>query len=170
MPPSHHRPDLAPALDAVTMRALELEPDKRFASCREFAHALENAAPAASTRRVAEWVNDLASEGLATRARMVAEVETWSSGEPDLPLNSRPFAAEAAILMTPPPPGMTDPPPPVKPPPAAALPSPSKPPPDANRPPDSTPSFRPQGSALLGRVVVGAVIVAGIAAAYIAMR
>jgi eukaryotic-like serine/threonine-protein kinase len=170
VPPSTHRHDLLPALDAVTMRALELDPDQRFASCREFAHALENAATAASTRRVAEWVNDLASEGLATRARMVAQVETWSTGEPDLPLNSRPFAAEAAILMTAPPPGTTDAPPPVKPPPPAALPSSSRPPPDAGRAPDSTPSFRPPGSGLLGRVVVGAVIVAGIAAAYVAMR
>jgi hypothetical protein len=99
---------------------------------------------------------------------MVAQVETWSTGVPDLPLNSRPFAAEAAILMTPPPPGMTDPPPPVKVPPSPALPA-SKPP-AASGAPDPAPSFRPPASGLLGRLVVGAVIVAGIAAAYVAMR
>jgi serine/threonine-protein kinase len=166
--PSSFRPDLSSTLDAVTMRALELDPDKRFANCHEFASALEAAAPAASSRRIAEWVNDLAAEGLATRARMVAQVETWSTGVPDLPLNSRPFAAEAAILMTPPPPGMTDPPPPVKVPPSPALPA-SKPP-AASGAPDPAPSFRPPASGLLGRLVVGAVIVAGIAAAYVAMR
>jgi hypothetical protein len=49
-------------------------------------------------------VNDLAAETLATRARLVAQVETWSDAAGDLPLNSSPFAAEAAVLMTPPPP------------------------------------------------------------------
>jgi serine/threonine protein kinase len=167
--PSAQRPDLPSALDQVTMQALELDPDKRFQSCREFASALESAASGASTRRIAEWVNDLASEGLAARARMVAQVETWSTGAPDLPLNSSPFAAEAAILMTPPPPGMTDPPPPVKVPAAAAVPA-SKPPAEASGAPDSTPSFRPSASSMIGRVVVGAAIVAVIAAAYVATR
>jgi serine/threonine-protein kinase len=170
--PSSHRPDLNTSLDAVTARALELDPDKRFQNCREFASALEAAATGASSLRIAQWVNDLASEVLAARARMVAQVETWSSGAEDLPLNSTPFAAEVATLMSAPPPGTTNPPPAVQLPPAAALPK-SVPPPKpvkADAAPDSTPSFRPGGASMLGRVVVGAVIAAGIAAAYIAMR
>jgi eukaryotic-like serine/threonine-protein kinase len=98
------RPDLPTKVEEVVMKALELEPDKRFASPREFAVALEQTMPGASSRRVAEWVNDLAAEMLATRARLVAQVERWSDGDGDIPLNSSPFAAEAAVLLTPPPP------------------------------------------------------------------
>ncbi len=98
------RPELSSKVEELVTKALELDPDQRFASPREFAVALEAAAPGASSRRVAEWVNDLAAETLATRARLVAQVETWSDAAGDLPLNSSPFAAEAAVLLTPPPP------------------------------------------------------------------
>ena len=162
-PPGTHRPNLPPALDAVAMQALELDPEKRFASCRDFANALEQAAPAASSRRIADWVNDLAADALATRARMVAQVETWATGAPDLPLNSSPFAAEAAVmLLTPPPPGMTNPPPAVNPPPAAPVPTiPGG---------GSMAGTRGGAASRLAPLMVGAVIVAGIAAAYVALR
>jgi serine/threonine-protein kinase len=162
--PSRYRPELSPALDAVATRALSLDPDQRFASCHEFAVALEQAAPGASARRIAEWVNDLAADNLATRARMVAEVERWSSGAADLPLNSTPFAAEAAVLLTPPPPGMTNPPPAVQLPPPAPL------PPIPGPPPLSVPSFKEASIARFAPVVVGVVIVAGIVATYVALR
>jgi serine/threonine-protein kinase len=102
--PTDLRPDLSSKVEEVVMKALELDPDKRFGSPREFAVALEAAAPGASPRRVADWVNDLAAETLASRARLVAQVETWSDAAGDIPLNSSPFAAEAAVLLTPPPP------------------------------------------------------------------
>jgi serine/threonine protein kinase len=163
-PPSRYRPELGPALDAVAMRALALDPEQRFANCHEFVVALEHAAPGASARRIAEWVNDLAAENLAIRARMVADVENWSSGVPDLPLNSTPFAAEAAVLMTAPPPGVTtNPPPSVHPPSTAPLPI-SLPPPPA------VPSFKEANAARFAPLVVGVVIVAGIVATYVALR
>jgi serine/threonine-protein kinase len=162
-PPSKYRPELSSALDAVAMRALELDPEKRFASCHEFAVALEQAAPGASARRIAEWVNDLAANNLAARARMVAEVETWSSGAADLPLNSTPFAAEAAVLMTPPPPGATNPPPSVHPP----LPAPVA---LTSTKPETMPSIKAPSAARFAPLVVGAVIVAGIVATYVALR
>lgn len=102
--PTDYRPDLSSKVEAVAMQALELDPEKRFASPRDFAVALEAAAPGASSRRVADWVNDLAAETLATRARLVAQVETWSDSAGDIPINSSPFTAEAAHLLTPPPP------------------------------------------------------------------
>lgn len=102
--PTEFRPDLSSKVEAVAMQALELDPEKRFASPRDFAMALESAAPGASSRRVADWVNELAAETLASRARLVAQVETWSDAAGDLPINSSPFAAEAAVLLTPPPP------------------------------------------------------------------
>jgi eukaryotic-like serine/threonine-protein kinase len=101
--PTEFRPELSSKVEAVVMRALELDAEKRFASAREFAAALEASAPGGSSRRVALWVNDLAAETLASRARLVAQVETWSDAAGDIPLNSSPFTAEA-ILMTPPPP------------------------------------------------------------------
>jgi serine/threonine-protein kinase len=161
-PPSRYRTELSPALDAVAMRALALDPEQRFASCHEFMVALEQAAPGASSRRIAEWVNDLAAENLALRARMVAAVEAWTSGAPDLPLNSTPFAAEAAVLMTPPPPGATNPPPSVHPPALAPLPS--------LPPPPAVPNFKEASAARFAPLVVGAVIVAGIVATYVALR
>jgi serine/threonine-protein kinase len=162
-PPSRYRPELSPALDAVAMRALSLDPDARFASCHEFAVALEQAAPGASARRIAEWVNDLAADNLATRARMVAEVETWTNGAPDLPLNSTPFAAEAAVLMTPPPPGQTNPPPSVHPPLPAAVPV-------VTTKIEVSPSSKAANASRFAPLVVGAVIVAGIVATYVALR
>jgi serine/threonine protein kinase len=157
--PGNHRPNLPPELDAVAMRALSLDPAERFASAREFAAALEQAAPTASLRRVAEWVNDLAADALATRARMVAQVETWETGAPDLPLNSSPFAAEA-LLLTPPPPGGTNPPPAVKPP---TLP----PVPFIPLKVDAASEFKARSGARWLPLVVGVALAAGIAVMYL---
>jgi hypothetical protein len=160
--PSTYRPDLPRELEAVAMRALELEPEKRFGSCREFAEALEQAAPGASSRRIADWVNDLAADALATRARMVAQVEMWAMTDPDLPLNSAPFAAEAAVLFTAPPPGVSNAPPAVAP---ATAPAPVV----ASAPPQVGPTA---SASRLAPLVVGAVtvIVLGIAVAIVALR
>jgi serine/threonine-protein kinase len=107
--PASYRPDLPPALDAVVLRALERDPEKRYASSHDFAVAIEQAAPgAASARKVADWVNELAPEALAQRARMIAQVDTWIDGAGDLPLNSAPFAAEAAVILTAPPPAVAE--------------------------------------------------------------
>ncbi|HTQ03330.1 MAG TPA: serine/threonine-protein kinase [Polyangiaceae bacterium] len=163
-PPSTYRPELSPELDRVAMQALALDPEQRFASCHDFASALEKAAPAASARRIAEWVNDLAADNLATRARMVAQVETWVNAGPDLPLNSTPFAAEAAILLTPPPPGTTNPPPPVNAPPPAPVPV-------VTAPITSVPAPNAPPASRLTPLVVGALILAGmVVTAWVALR
>jgi eukaryotic-like serine/threonine-protein kinase len=106
--PTFHRPDLPSVLDDVVMRALDLDAEKRYASPREFAAALEQAAPGATQRRVADWVTDLAGDALAARARMVAHVDNWVDADGDLPLNSTPFAAEAAVILTAPPPPLEE--------------------------------------------------------------
>jgi beta-lactam-binding protein with PASTA domain/predicted Ser/Thr protein kinase len=43
VPPSHHNPQVPPALEAVVLRALEKDPARRFADADEFIAALEHA-------------------------------------------------------------------------------------------------------------------------------
>ncbi|HVK67064.1 MAG TPA: serine/threonine-protein kinase, partial [Polyangium sp.] len=93
--PSDYRQEIRPPLDNVTMKALALDPDERFATVRDFVEALEKAAPSASARVVADWVSDLARESLAERARLVAQVEIWDGGFEPGELSSSPFSAEA---------------------------------------------------------------------------
>jgi serine/threonine-protein kinase len=105
--PRATRSDLSEELDAVVMRALALDPEKRFESPREFASAIDAVAKSAPARKVADWVNELASDALASRQRLLAQVETWVDSAGEIPLSSRPFAAEVAITRTtpsPPPP------------------------------------------------------------------
>jgi len=93
---SRYRPEVSEALDDIVMRALSSMPEARFGSMHELIDAFEAAAPArANTRRVSEWVLDLAKDALAERTRMVARVENWESAE--LPLKSTPFAAELPL-------------------------------------------------------------------------
>jgi serine/threonine-protein kinase len=106
--PRATRSELPEELDAVVMRALTLEPDKRFESPREFASAIDAVSKSAPPRKVAEWVNDLAAEALASRSRLLAQVETWVDSAGEIPLSSRPFAAEVAITRTPTPPPPSD--------------------------------------------------------------
>ena len=102
--PRATRSDLSEELDGVVMRALALDPEKRFESPREFANAIDAVAKGAPPRRVAEWVSDLAADALASRSRLLAQVETWVDSSGEIPLSSRPFAAEAAMTRTPTPP------------------------------------------------------------------
>ena len=74
-PPSEARPGLDPCLDAVVLRAINKDPSQRWASAREFAAALEDAARAgarvASAAEVGGCVRALAGEGLARRREML---------------------------------------------------------------------------------------------------
>ncbi len=108
------RASIPKALEEVTMRALSVDPAKRFENAREFADALEHASPRASARRVSEWVRDVASGILAERDRMIAQVENWNVGK-EIPLHSSAFAAEAVQAFE------TLRPPPAAPAPAEAL-------------------------------------------------
>jgi serine/threonine-protein kinase len=74
-------PEVTPALDAVLARALDRDRDKRYATAREFADALEQALPPASPGRVGQWLTDTAGEALTERARILARVESSSAEE-----------------------------------------------------------------------------------------
>ena len=77
--PSTIRPDLPPELDAIAMRALQRDPAARFPTARAMADALEAAMPPASVSRVADWLEDLAGQSLAERARAIADIESGTS-------------------------------------------------------------------------------------------
>jgi serine/threonine-protein kinase len=77
--PSEIEPQISADLDAVVMRALDRDIDRRFTSAREFAIALEHASHVALTRHVGEWVESIGGESVAKRAQQVAEIESISS-------------------------------------------------------------------------------------------
>jgi serine/threonine-protein kinase len=72
---------IPPALSAITKRALERDPEKRFQTAREFAMTLETLGRQASSRAVGEWVERVAGVGLARRSRLVAALEGLSHSE-----------------------------------------------------------------------------------------
>jgi serine/threonine-protein kinase len=72
---------IPPAVSAITRRALERDPEKRFQTAREFAIALETLGRQASSRAVGEWVERVAGAGLARRSRLVSALEGLSHSD-----------------------------------------------------------------------------------------
>ena len=79
-PPSAKVPDLPPALDEVVLRALDRDPEKRFASAAEMALAIEKAIDPARPSKVAAWMEQLVGDSLSAQAAKLAEVETIDTG------------------------------------------------------------------------------------------
>ncbi|MBK7582942.1 MAG: protein kinase [Myxococcales bacterium] len=79
-PPSRLVPDIPPEIEAIVMRGLAREIDDRFASAQDMAVALERAMRLALPAEVADWVDSLAHDSLAERARVVGELETSDTG------------------------------------------------------------------------------------------
>ena len=73
--PSTVRRGLPAALDAVVLRGLEKDPERRFATAREMAEAIEAAVGLAAAREIGAWVEEMAPERLAAKAARIAEVE-----------------------------------------------------------------------------------------------
>jgi eukaryotic-like serine/threonine-protein kinase len=92
--PGSHRLDLSSALDEIVMRALSFDAKDRYATAREFADALSRSGEGVSSSQVADWVQRLAEKTLLERARLLAQVENWDDGSPEIELNSTPFAVE----------------------------------------------------------------------------
>jgi hypothetical protein len=66
---------VSPAVDEVAMRALSRNPSDRFATARQMALALEESIGLASPAQLGDWVEGLAGDVLAERARVVAAIE-----------------------------------------------------------------------------------------------
>ncbi|MGO8995749.1 MAG: SUMF1/EgtB/PvdO family nonheme iron enzyme [Polyangiaceae bacterium] len=65
-------------IDAVVLKALAREPADRFATAREMAIALEACGKLATASEVGEWVERMAHDALAKRARAIADCESLS--------------------------------------------------------------------------------------------
>ena len=65
---------------------------------REFADALSRSGEGVSSSQVADWVQRLAEKALLERARLLAQVENWDDGSPEIELSSTPFTDEKDIL------------------------------------------------------------------------
>jgi eukaryotic-like serine/threonine-protein kinase len=89
-PPSLYAPDLPAALDALVMKGLARNPDDRFATAKDMAEALVRAVSPSLPMEVGAYVEQMAGEGLAQRAAVLAEIES-SSGKSTLP-----FAPESS--------------------------------------------------------------------------
>ncbi len=77
-PPSMFNSQLDYATDGVVMRGLAREPEQRFATARDMALAIEQTIGLASPYEVGEWVESVAAEEIARRARSIAEIESAS--------------------------------------------------------------------------------------------
>jgi len=81
-PPSAIATDVPKELDAIVLKALAREPEKRFGTAREMAREIENAIHVASVSKVGEWVESIAGEVIAERAAKVADIESQSQIRP----------------------------------------------------------------------------------------
>lgn len=79
-PPSHHRREVPPELDAIVLRALERDVERRFPTALAMARALA-ALPSAPSIEVGDWVRAAAADELARREECLAIIERDSLGE-----------------------------------------------------------------------------------------
>ncbi|MBV9948543.1 MAG: serine/threonine protein kinase [Myxococcales bacterium] len=74
-PPSATAPGIPPHFDAVVLRGLDRDPDRRFATAREMAVAVEGLGPVAPPSEIGAWVERVAAEELRKRALRLEEIE-----------------------------------------------------------------------------------------------
>jgi serine/threonine-protein kinase len=77
--PSSENPRVTPELDAIVMRALDRDPEKRFPSAEAFASALESAVRVPAAHEIARWLESVSGDVLKRRADDVAGIAKHSS-------------------------------------------------------------------------------------------
>ena len=78
--PSELAGGIPPQLDALVLKGLERDPNKRFQTAADMARAIEELGiPIARKREVGAWVNRIAGDALKKRARRLAEIESTGS-------------------------------------------------------------------------------------------
>lgn len=81
-PPSRHRPDCPPELDALVQKALSNDPKDRFQTAREMAVAVQQCLAPAPPTDVGDWVTELAPDGLTERRHVRSRVESGGLVDP----------------------------------------------------------------------------------------
>jgi eukaryotic-like serine/threonine-protein kinase len=100
-PPSQYAEGMPPALDAVTMRGLSVDPSGRFQTAREMACALEDALPPAAASKIGDWVERAAKGTLDERSAKIARIESatldmHAPPEPAKPSSDEPLESSEA--------------------------------------------------------------------------
>jgi hypothetical protein len=79
--PSLLVPELGPELDAILEKGLSRDPAQRYATAEEMARDIEACVPAVRPSEVGAWVQRIAGDALADRARVIAALEAPPSSE-----------------------------------------------------------------------------------------
>ncbi|HEY5284170.1 MAG TPA: serine/threonine-protein kinase [Polyangia bacterium] len=100
--PSTKNPNVSPALDSVTLKALHRDVNQRFQTAREFAEAIEEAIRVSTARKVGEWVVYLGGADLADNSKRLAAVESSSldgnlAGAQRLPNQQMAYSAKSVV-------------------------------------------------------------------------
>ena len=98
--PSAVAPGVPGALDRIALRGLARIPEARFATAREMALALEGAIDLALPSEVGAWVQATAGSILGKRSSLVADIESHSGMDQQVPSDSPVPPADAKTLMT----------------------------------------------------------------------
>jgi serine/threonine-protein kinase len=98
VPPSRVDARVPAELDAIVMRAIDRDPDRRFATAREMAVALEGTRALALTSAVADWVAENARDALARRASIIADMER-EAGQDAAMAAKRVIVPTAAVVL-----------------------------------------------------------------------
>jgi serine/threonine protein kinase len=98
-PPSHLVSSVPRDLEAIILKGLSVQPHKRFASARAMALEIERMASAAPASELSEWVEEVASETLRSRARSVAALECLDIVKQ--PSDSTPRALDEDVIEIP---------------------------------------------------------------------
>jgi eukaryotic-like serine/threonine-protein kinase len=113
-PPSSRVSGVPSSLDQVTMRALSREAGDRYPTAREMAIALEKSIGLSPPSEVSAWVEELAGESLAQRARQITAME--AALPPSAAAKRKPTPGSASFFVDttliravpPPPPALDD--------------------------------------------------------------
>lgn len=99
LPPSHFHDGVVRELDAIVLRALERDPDRRFPDARTMALALDDVGVRAPASAVAEWVTTSAADALADRQAKIDAMERASRYEDSEPHAPAVRAAFASVYL-----------------------------------------------------------------------
>jgi len=98
--PSTRAPEIPADLDAVVLKGLERDPDRRYANAHDMAVALEQVCRPASSREVGEWVEFFAGPTLRANSSLLERIESETSPS-EAPPAAQPAEIASAVTASP---------------------------------------------------------------------